>query len=67
MSVFILTDMGLIWGHSQVYREDQLKESGEWTSLLLKAISLPINCMVLKLFPEGVATDQTTPRGLFPV
>ena len=39
----------------------------EWTSLLSKAISLPINCKILKLFPEGVATDQTTPRRTFPV
>ena len=39
----------------------------EWTSLLSKAISLPINCKILKLFPEGVTTDQTTPRRTFPV
>ena len=30
-------------------------------------ISLPINCKILKLFPEGVTTDQTTPRRTFPV
>ena len=28
---------------------------------------LPINCRILKLFPRGVATDQTTPRRSFPV
>ena len=39
----------------------------ECTSLLSKAISLPINCKILKLFPEGVTTDQTTPRRTFPV
>ena len=39
----------------------------EGTSLLSKAISLPINCKTLKLFPEGVTTDQTTPRRTFPV
>ena len=39
----------------------------EKTSLLKEAISLPINCKILKLFPEGVATEQTTPRRTFPV